>query len=689
MSLGVNLSIGRSGPATFGGAGLPKSLLSVEGPAVGGYLIDTSGNGNNVQVVNNLLTNFDCERDFGYTAFSGTPVTNERSTEQAHSGTYSRKVVLTAAGGVKTPNFSTVTGEIVTWEFWIKPTANTAILRYAIRAGNDLSNVSFASFSATVGVWTKISGSYTETAGGNKAFIGVYISSGTSTYYLDDFKATVTTYGEGVILPDIAELKAADTENIFYDISGNALTVRHRIFWGDYGYNTWLYPNLGIKLYPPDLSMLDYLKIAKNLDYGKRFFDSIENTVTVKKDGTGDYLLPQSAVDAITTATFLNRFKVAIYDNFAPSTLAEYTKIFGGTYHRFIELKDHVYLEGVGDKKKIECTLPATITDEQSTYYECMVAEANTGARNLYFSQKNGRYACHIDGSVASGKLQEFYTCEFHHLGSQEIFDYRIANSLGYSGVFGGMTGFGTGSYSGQRMILKDCVASGIVPIGWHTNVNFSSTASLKLINCIVTALPLKDELNNPDSQVLHSILLSNLTSRLQNACDFIGGSINSFIKYNGEYYEPTATNLYILNDIILSLYPAVAVTNSLTAGGSLKISSANVGGSVAITGGTAQAVIMPTPDTVGNAAIGRLEVGEWVKNANTKLGVRLGNCSVTNKTLTLTVDGTINKTITFNQNFTAQTNAQVLAFINAALGVDATASLYQRAKDYLPTILT
>lgn len=70
---------------------------------------------------------------------------------------------------------------------------------------------------------------------------------------------------------------------------------------------------------------------------------------------------------------------------------------------------------------------------------------------------------------------------------------------------------------------------------------------------------------------------------------------------------------------------------------------------------------------------------------ATTKLGARLGNCTVVNKTLSVTVDGGAPIVITFNQNYTAQTNATIIAAINAVLGAAAVASEFMPGARYRP----
>jgi len=72
---------------------------------------------------------------------------------------------------------------------------------------------------------------------------------------------------------------------------------------------------------------------------------------------------------------------------------------------------------------------------------------------------------------------------------------------------------------------------------------------------------------------------------------------------------------------------------------------------------GTAAALIFGVTDELGRG-------DKWIKTGTTKsLGARLGDCSVTNKLLTIGV-----QTCTFNTNLTAATNADVITLINAAI---------------------
>lgn len=66
------------------------------------------------------------------------------------------------------------------------------------------------------------------------------------------------------------------------------------------------------------------------------------------------------------------------------------------------------------------------------------------------------------------------------------------------------------------------------------------------------------------------------------------------------------------------------------------------------------------------------------------RMGLRLGNCSTTTKTLTIIVDGT-NYNVVFNKDYTNMSNADILAEINAVISAVATATLVYYGRNYYP----
>lgn len=77
-------------------------------------------------------------------------------------------------------------------------------------------------------------------------------------------------------------------------------------------------------------------------------------------------------------------------------------------------------------------------------------------------------------------------------------------------------------------------------------------------------------------------------------------------------------------------------------------------------------------------------KVYEYESQNYCRMGLRLGDCSTTIKTLTIVVDGT-NYNVIFNKDYTNISNADILAEINAIIGTVATAELVYYGRGYYP----
>ena len=143
------------------------------------------------------IINGDMELDSNWNDY-GSPSLNERSSEQAHGGTYSRKFTGAYNAGIKSDTFTTVTGQEYTGEFWIYPVDCTEFNIF-IKRGDDSGN-SYGAYGIsglTANTWNKYEFTYPETAGGSSAYIALYKA---NTYYVDDVS---------IILPDNYHIKLA------------------------------------------------------------------------------------------------------------------------------------------------------------------------------------------------------------------------------------------------------------------------------------------------------------------------------------------------------------------------------------------------------------------------------------------------------------------------------------------------
>jgi len=158
--------------------------------------LSTTGNTAVIGATDEFITNGNMEADDNWQA-EGTPTTNEQSSEQAHSGTYSWKFTTDAVDeGIETEDgddFTTVTDTVYYYRAWIYTTEAT--INVAILQGNDGSTLEVdTDHSVTASTWTLISGSYTETSGGANAKIQFRSPSadGIGTWYVDDVSIVAT-----------------------------------------------------------------------------------------------------------------------------------------------------------------------------------------------------------------------------------------------------------------------------------------------------------------------------------------------------------------------------------------------------------------------------------------------------------------------------------------------------------------
>lgn len=105
----------------LGNGFLPMFAVAVGGGLVGAtWALDGSGRAYNVPTLGaELLANGDMELDSSWSNFA-TPTTNERSTAQVRSGTYSRRWVSDAVGdGILSSNFTMTSGTLYQLSGWL------------------------------------------------------------------------------------------------------------------------------------------------------------------------------------------------------------------------------------------------------------------------------------------------------------------------------------------------------------------------------------------------------------------------------------------------------------------------------------------------------------------------------------------------------------------------------------------
>ena len=184
------------------------------------------------EVLSDLIVNGDMELDDNWPNFTGS-VSNTQSDEQAHSGTYSRKIVTDATvNGVRSDYFSTEAGKEYTMTLWIyidEVTGGAGSPLIRMQDG-DSNNMGTYDATGVLGEWTKITITRTSAVTGSAAFVKVYQNgptppaTGGMTLYIDDVSVIESNLNHGTMTHDEllgAELIGEATNRTFGDVGTN------------------------------------------------------------------------------------------------------------------------------------------------------------------------------------------------------------------------------------------------------------------------------------------------------------------------------------------------------------------------------------------------------------------------------------------------------------------------------------
>ena len=472
-------------------------------------------------------------------------------------------------------------------------------------------------------------------------------------------------------LPEVAPLIAADSENIFFDAEKHAKKVKFKAISGvNHNYAFASGHNNRLLVYSKKQSgkalvlAFEYLSYNYITDTYK-----IPNVVSVKKIGPADYRGIQEAIDKV-PADVTHPYRIDIYDDWIVTNTLEYTQNIGVIKKAFIKPKAYTYLNGAGGRRHIDCSIPESSTN---LGFDAVIPLVTCGINNLNISMKNGGNAIHPDAGTMKDATIIIQDCAFTNFGHAEVVAYRKAHNLPNPPILYA-DAVGMGTHSGVKILFYNCSFSGRTGFFIHNNINFAAPHFVQFNACSF-------EGGGQHAHRVHSMGSGQPDINEYNWCRF-----NMPILYNCFVYNPDPAKIsYLLNELKLTGKDNVlnGWKNACTGGGSLKITSAAATGSVVVAGGAAADCLFAESEKAGNYSIGRLELGEWPLVA-LRMGARLGDCSSGKKTLDLVIDG-MPKTVAFDQDFTAQSNAKVLLFINKALAGSATASLFQRAAQYDP----
>lgn len=251
-------------------------------------------------------------------------------------------------------------------------------------------------------------------------------------------------------------------------------------------------------------------------------------TKTVKKDGTGDYLSPKLANDAITDASATKIYDLVIYPG-------EYTEI---------GWKLKPYINMVGTNYKTCCLkgeLPDDATDAQIDNTSTVWFDDTNDISYLTITAKNMRYAVHDESSNTkkdwSRKLKK---CRGIHYGNEGARKWRSdhpESGMLPSKVWVSECAYGMGHSSGSTLVAEDCeFIAPFAPFSVHNNAKFDKPCLVILRRC---------EIIKTNGQFKYALRLQSLGSGTNDMVILEGCRINGDIEHNDDPWlgDPTASS--------------------------------------------------------------------------------------------------------------------------------------------------
>jgi len=404
-------------------------------------------------------------------------------------------------------------------------------------------------------------------------------------------------------------------------------------------------------------------------------FDSDPLNSTVNFNGA---TAVADALNFITDASKSKKYKLIGKGNFkATNYLTDFPMTDYIGEFCLINGKDYVDIEGISLGSLIfEVELPDNLgTGFAYNNYQVAAWNVNATLKNAMVIAKNCRYAMHIESPSSSKNIElTFDNCLFWHKGN-------FNNALT---VWSSSNAIGSGLQSGQKFNINNCTIRSDYQTGiaCHSPLNnVVADFSVNLNKCnFIGANP-----HNFSTYITDKKINVNISDCIYNG--------NTFLSNTTKYFNSAKTADY--SGVNIRLNNPVLYKGDGTRGKGLRITSKSTGTLSSVKfDETYSAFNLIIGDSkqlneiennyfftqkfgymwklgqVGSkgVAIGLIDIDSSNTSKTNGLGTLLGDCSTVNKTLRVIIDGS-GFNILFNENFTAQTNAYVIAKIVAVIG--------------------
>jgi hypothetical protein len=356
--------------------------------------------------------------------------------------------------------------------------------------------------------------------------------------------------------------------------------------------------------------------------------------VTAMADGSGDFLSVKQAMDGITTASASTPYEIAV--GATPFADINWTT------------KDYISIVGIDrHRSEIRGALPNDATAEEITNGEPFRFNTTGTLQSIKITARNLRYAVHSDssGAVKNG-TQRIIDCHLEHYG----------NDAAVNNTWVSQNAWGCGTSSGQSIYAEG--STFIAPyaaFSFHTRRYFANPCFVSINNCRLISTKSSG----------FSLVIQPLGSLRPCRCQVTNSLLVGDIYYSANPWIPTRLADQPASHAEVALTGAgntSAVFQIIDFGRALKVESndTSAASSIAVSGSAVPSIFGQVFDKPGSGGIkgyvyGWADVSGYGVGINrdvfiTSLGKRLGDCSVTNKVLGISVNGGAAVTVTFNR---------------------------------------
>ena len=237
-----------------------------------------------------------------------------------------------------------------------------------------------------------------------------------------------------------------------------------------------------------DLRFNEFKTIIENYKYEYDKYGNKINTITVKKDGTGDSTTIKGAIELCKNSSIDNQYEILIYDGeynvieeLGGTTYLDSIMSMDGAYGGLL-LPDYVHLKGMG-KSCDNVLITANVEqysgfdfntlDNAVTKISPLNLEKNNNIENLTIKAENCRYAVHDESNNSyQDYIRKMKNVRAIHNGNQSKYSWTSTIAIG------------SGSGSGAIYEFENCTFEGSLPYSIHDNTNFTKGNKFLFNNC-------------------------------------------------------------------------------------------------------------------------------------------------------------------------------------------------------------